>query len=194
MRGDGKPRAHDSHEKGYPEEIERPRYDQPEDSARTGMHGERESENLRPDEIEYTDDENPADDDRCQRPQRSTHRISAGTHHFTFDRLENGIDSGAREARDRTEQVHAPRPHQPVENAERGEDSRGHHQDEPYSDEQLVEQRHAGRHRGCDTRAFSVPTRNASLSAASSICFVVGLPAPCPALVSIRISVGAEPA
>ena len=37
---------------------------------------------------------------------------------------------------------------------------------------------------------FSTFTRNAQRSAASSICLVVGLPAPWPALVSIRISVG----
>gem|GEM_PF-5135326 len=43
---------------------------------------------------------------------------------------------------------------------------------------------------------FSIPkvfTKKAHLSAASSIIFVVGLPAPCPAFVSILINTGASP-
>ena len=34
---------------------------------------------------------------------------------------------------------------------------------------------------------------NANISAVSSICLLIGLPAPCPAFVSMRMSLGALP-
>src|SRR5438270_5408203 len=49
-------------------------------------------------------------------------------------------------------------------------------------------------HHFCGTFIPRFFTKNAHSSAYSSICFVVGLPAPWPARVSIRISTGAEPA
>src|SRR4029079_16923775 len=114
----------------------------------------------------------------------------ASPHHPALDRLNDRIHGLSAKARERVEGTDFSRPNRPVEQTDqREDDGDGEQRGTQYLGDCLHADDEAVHYCRLGVMCSSF-TRNANLSAVSSICLVVGLPAPCPALVSILTRIG----
>src|SRR6266550_414483 len=172
------------------EDAERPAHQKMEDAGRSALRSEHRPDDLCPNHVQEGEQQNPPDDHHSERPEGSRSRSTAGPHHFPLDRRDERIHRRATEARDGVERTDLYGANRPVESADRAEHERYPQQHRAQYLYGCVRPREERFHYCSAGFMCSSRTRNANLSAASSICLVVGLPAPWPAFVWMRTRIG----